>query len=67
MRTIADEVEESLPDSVVVRACVLRDEVRRDGAEQVVGAGHRTVEEEQPRRLQVRDLAHPLPKARLNP
>ena len=63
---MADEVEERFPHAVVVCLCVVRDQVRGDRSDGVVGSGHGAVKQEQPRGLKVGDLFEPVPEARLD-
>ena len=63
---MADEVEERCPYAIVVSLCVVRDQVRGDRADEVVGSWHGAVEQKQPRGLKVGDLFEPVPEARLD-
>ena len=49
-----------------MRARVLRDDVRGDGAQQVVRPRDRTIEQQQPRGLEVRYSAQLVPQLRLS-
>ena len=59
---IADDVEERCPDTVVVCPGILRDYIRGDRADQVVGARHGAIQQQKPCGLQVWYLLEPLPE-----